>query len=376
MLRRAWITGLLFVVGLGGCTRNDRPPEPPRRSIWSLQTHRDPSRDGTPPPEHSRSLSGPLAACVHRVREQLPREIAGALEALEYPSATEDACRLALAVTAKDPALCDGVALSTLRETCRARTAMVLARPEACPPAWLDRGRDPVCVALAMRSPGLCAAANHHDQIRCLAIARSAVEECDRLDPLLRPRCRSDVTALRGAMPVMRSPTLPAGTAQLQVTFSFDGGSRTYGYTLDAFARGVFVDDHGMLYLVDPARGWPSTFAVNLTSDQPMVGVAVALPHRPGPARLDALRVVMADGTVIDSVPGTYASDVTITELPRSRGSSVRGSVRVQASATGIPVTVELQFSTFVRDIVTAETLGLPDRGYRDVDATRNPTDR
>jgi hypothetical protein len=353
------------MVLLAGCTRGREPHPRPRARTTAAAASEAPAPpevlDAALPSEQPRVLPGPLSACILRVREQSPRELLGALDALEYGSVAEDACRLDLALATRDATLCEPIALSALRERCLARTAIALARPDECPPSVSDRGRDPTCVALAARLPGLCSAASRHEQVRCLAIARGDARLCEPLDPLLRPRCHADVLALREALPRLRGPSLPPATAQLRILPAVPdadaGEDAPPSRPLPALARGAFLDPQGTVYLVDPTRGWPSRSAHSLGSAQPIVGVAFSLPARPGRTVLTELRVVLPDGTVIEPRSPEPQPVVELTEMARTPGGVVAGRLRARAFALGSPVTVELEFRTFLRDLLPAEQL-------------------
>jgi hypothetical protein len=362
---------LAVILALTGCRRGVRAQPDARAGARRGLTPARATERTEPNPEAPRPLPGPLAACVRRVRQVTPPELAAALDALEYPAAIEDACRLDLAVTTRDRALCDGVALSLARDRCQGRAAIAAARPEDCPAADLDLGRDPFCIALAARSPALCAAAGPSDQVRCLAVAHGAAEECDALDAALRPRCRADVVALRPVLSPSYAALLPCGTASLRITLGTEpnGGSRTQAYTLAFLARGTFIDPEGTLWLVDPMRGWPSVFATSLASEQPIVGVSIALPPRPGLARLIDLRIVLPDGRVIEPAPALSGATVRLIQLARDRGSTITGTLSVQARVIGQPATVDLTFQTFVRDVVAADVV----LGRSEVSRGRDP---
>lgn len=322
-----------------------------------------PLADGSVPDtevEEHRPLSGPLAACVTRVRERMPPEIAAALVAIEYPAIAEDACRLDLAVASRDLALCERVRLSALRDTCRMRAAIATGHIEACPRAPPDRGRDPVCVALAARSPALCAAATRPDALRCLAIARGTPAQCEALDPLLRPRCLGDLAALAPVLPRMNGAPLRPGTVHLRLATSASLGpdaGLAREWDLDLAARGAYADESGTIYLVDPWRGWPSEFAMSLSSEQPIVALALAPPRRPGPGRLIDLRVVLPNGMVFAPVMGGRV-EVHFAHVPGGRGSEIDGSVEADVVAPGVPAHLTLSFRTFVRDVVDPRDLG------------------
>jgi hypothetical protein len=307
------------------------------------------------------------------VRAGTPPELAEALAAVEYPSVAEDACRLDLALAERDPTLCTPIRLSALRQTCVTRAAVVSGRAEACPAAEGERGRDPFCVALATRLAGLCSAARRPDAIRCLAAARGEATQCDALDAVLRPRCRADVHALSAQIGRMSAPPLRAGEARLRVRFgdSADasassghtvdaGGAGGREYPLDFALRGVFADDSGVVYLMDPSDGWPSPLGPRPFTDRPALGATIVPAPRPGPARLLDLRVVMPDGLTIEPLPDGRPAEVRLSHVPAGRGGPLEGNLALDTLVTGTPVHLEISFRSFLRDVLPASELRPP----------------
>lgn len=306
-------------------------------------------------------LPGPLAACIRRVQGSTPPELSAALAAVEYTRVTEDACRLEIATKLRDMALCDGVAVSAIREVCRARAAIAAGRPEQCPGSYLDRGRDPFCVALAVRSPGLCAAAPPTDRIRCLAVAHASAEQCRSLDPVLQPRCLADVTALRAVVSRQRGGPLPPGTATLTLWLAADrDAAPAERHTLELATRGAYLDPAGTLWLVEPEHGWPSRLAHVVGERRPLVGVAMTMPSRPGRAELRDLRIVLPNGLVVESPVEGDSPRVHLTQVARARGGIVAGTIETRATATGAPVNVSIEFRTFIRDVAQGSEIGHP----------------
>jgi hypothetical protein len=243
---------------------------------------------------------------------------------------------------------------------------------DLCPGAPPERGRDPVCVALASRSPALCAAAPPADVPRCVAIARNAPAGCDALDPLLRPRCRGDVAALAGIVPRSIAAPLARGTVHLRLTLGAvralpdggaarsDAGAAVREWDLELAARGAYAGEDGNVFLIDPQRGWPSELATVLSSDRPIVALALTPPARarPGPGALVDVRVVMPDGRAFNPAPGGTAQ-VQFTRVPRGRGDAIEGTVSADVLASpAVPARVEISFRTFVRDTVAPAALG------------------
>lgn len=303
------------------------------------------------------AMAGPLRACVQRVERTAPPELVAALEAVEYTAAAEDACRSDMAPRLREPSLCDGIVLSAVRAQCRVRVAIARAEPDTCPAAdGGDRGLDPVCLAIAAHDVSRCAAAATHDRTRCLAIARDDAAQCDTLDPLLRPRCRRDVTALHGLVPRMNGAPAVPGTLRLRVTPGLDGDASTgQEWTLDSVSRGAYIDASGTLFLVDPQRGWPSVFAPTL--GHPLLAIALTLPARPGDATVTDARIVLTDGRVLAPSSPTAAGMVNITRVARNPGGRVAGSARLILSSAGAPYVVTFEFDTFIRDVVSRDAL-------------------
>ncbi len=324
----------------------------------------DAAPDAIVDPEQRRLLGGPLAACIRRMSEGAPAELRNAIDTLEYPSLGEDACRLDLAVTMRAGFLCDGVALSAMREVCRTRAAIAVGSPDTCPTLRPDLGRDATCVALAARTPSLCAAADAAARIRCLAVAHGDVSECAALDPLLRPRCRADVQAMLTAqLPRMRGTVLPAGTFHLRVVLgarsSDGGGGVVHDYELSIASRGAFASADGTILLVDPRRGWPSMFAHSMVaSDQPIVGFALGQPRRRGPGTVVDARIVLPDGTVVERASIGPPGTADFVHVAHERAGAVEGSFAFDTTIPGSPVHVEGAFRTFVRDVIAPDAIG------------------
>jgi hypothetical protein len=344
----------LVLPGLG-C--DDRaPPSAPRRPP-ARPGARDPS-PGAPTesrlgesPAVAAPDDDPIGRCVRRNRAALGPELARALAALQDDALLEDACGLDLAVRARDPRRCAVVRLSDLRERCVFRAAVAAARPDGCPAAPGLRGRDPVCVALAARDASLCGAAAYTERARCLALAARDRRPCDALDPLLRPACGRDLDALAALVPaLLRAPARsPEAARNAWVTPVEDASVEE---PVAWLRRGVFLDEGGALWIVDPAVGWPSAGAITL--DQPLLGVVVPS-HRGSAPALDA-RLVSASSS-LSTAEGTLRAGVTLTHAPHQRGGRAAGTVTLDGASAGRTVHLTLRFDTFVRDVVPAAAL-------------------
>lgn len=348
---------LLALLGLG-CDDPSGPPRPPRTPPRSPERPVALRNPGAPPVEGVGEGPGPtdddaVARCVRRNREALGAELGHALQALGDDSLLQDACGLELAVRDRAPARCASLHLSGLRETCSFRTAVVAGRPDACPAAVGLRGRDPVCVALAARDPALCGAASLTERARCLALASGGDRPCQALDALLRPGCARDLDVLRPLLaPMPRVDVLaPEASRNVWSSPAEDGGGAEAPVAW--LTRGVFLDESGSLWLMDPGAGWPGPYAT--AADQPLLGAVV--PARRGPATpLDAALVV-AGSPRLSTGDGTLHASALLTHAVRRRGGRVAGRLTLEGAVAGRAVHVELRFDTFVRDVVAAAAL-------------------
>ena len=108
------------------------------------------------------------------------------------------------AAKSKDLKKCELIDASALRARCRAVTAMVAGDADGCPlkaPSKPDLGRDATCVAVALRSPAMCAGAQRRDRPSCEALVSRDTKKCDAI-PVddLRAGCTRDATRFRGVL--------------------------------------------------------------------------------------------------------------------------------------------------------------------------------
>ncbi len=296
--------------------------------------------------------AGALGRCVAEVREAMPRALAGALAVLDDTVLTEDGCRLDLAVRRRAPGWCDGVVYAPVRTACQRRSAIAARRPEACPWASTRRHRDPLCVALAARDPRLCVAAGATERITCTAAATHDPRRCAALDPALRPSCVREVAVLAPLGPpmVLRHP-LPA---QGGVSAPEDDGGP--GWALSGVERGVFLDDAGWVWIVDPAVGWPAGVVAPETA---RFGVRVRPGTRPGePDGLEA-RVELPGRAPLDTRSGSLAlqGPVRWTARGSQRGARSAAELVLVAPSSAGALRLRVWWDSFIRDLIPADTL-------------------
>lgn len=358
-----FFTGLLLVtaaVTTPGCDK--RPPLPPRPDARP-----DPARNGfgVLPPGLAANLEaladggeipsgmlpGPLGQCVRRGAESLTPELRAALGSLAYDAFAEDACRLALAPSSRDPSLCDPIELPQMQRSCRARVAIVRAERALCPRASDEPGLDPLCTALATRSFSACPGAGAMDAERCRAIAEHDAARCRLLPRPLRRRCEDDVLALSPFVERAQRPQPAPGRMQLVIEW-LDQREPTRTIAAYGVERGALVSDSRAIYLVDPRRRWPSSTAYALDGQSAVVGFELSLSEqRRGEA--SRMRLVLPDGRTIDGPDGRPAGTVQYGHASREVGHELSGEIDATGTCVGRAVRVRATFSTFVREVLS-----------------------
>gem|GEM_PF-1244231 len=346
-----------------GCEQGREAPAPPHappRPPVAFRRQGD-SPTGLPPgegtlPDGRSPLPEALARCVARASERVPPELGGALGVLGAQSLLEDACRLDVAPRMGSSALCDAVRSSALREACLGRVAMATGVPERCPPAPGMRGRDPVCVAVAARAPGLCTAAPGSERGRCVALVRADGRGCARLEGMFREACARDAAALAPWLRAARGEVLP--DARVTVTERTPGEDAEVGrrWELRAHRRGQWMDEGAVLWVADPseasaqadvAAGVEAVVRLRIPTAGARVGVG-------GSAEA---RVTLPGMPAVDTAEGTARATATFTAVPHGRGDRVAVRVDVEGATAGGGRAVTITVEGFVRDVAPAAAL-------------------
>lgn len=337
-----------LVAALAACESPPRPTAPPSPArpsrALTLAPPSTPAPEG-PPAADAGALPPALARCIARNRASLAPELSAALSTLDAASLLEDACRLELAPRGRSVALCEGVRLSPLRDTCKARAAMVSGAPGACPTLATEGARDPVCVAIAARDRRLCAAARVSERPRCMALAQHAPGLCESLDPLLSARCADDLRALEGLIDPLREGTPYTGTASLTVGLD-DAAAPT---PLRFVERGVFVEDGRTLSLVEAALGWPSA-ALHALELRVALRARVAL--RSGLEVPVEARIELPGVGLFDTRDGTLSGTLRWEHTTCALGGHLAGVATLRGTSGGATRVFTLRFDSFVRDLL------------------------
>jgi len=314
------------------------------------------------------------------VAEHAPRDavVRDALEAVGYDTFVRDACRVLEAARSSDARRCDGIDASSLRLHCRATVAELAADPDACPwqdPADRQRGRDAACVAVAARSPRLCAGVDGDlARARCVAVARADARACDVLpSPADRARCVRaaerwhDVLASAGDRG--SEPAMPAPSGRLEVSAA--GGAVTIGDLASEVAHGVVVSEElGGVRLVVGSPGEPGAgFVAASPHVAPTLAFELVLPRAgsgggdgggAGAARVERAELVLPGHLPMPAPYGSSKLHATVSTLARERGGPAAVSIRGQIDGEGATWNVHADVSTFVRDVVRGRLADLP----------------
>jgi hypothetical protein len=292
---------------------------------------------------------GDMATCRQRLAEGLPVPVGDLLLDLGYDAALADACASVQAVRDGNAEACDALSVSRAQDGCRLRVALAQADPDACPPARIEPGRDPVCMALASRDPGLCLAAAAGDRELCEALVGRRPERCGGVRAA---RCRA-LWERYGAL--LGEPEEPSPATQADPIFRLTvtpEGREPERLYVDSLARGVVLEGgEGCSFRVVLDRpgarrrpglpgGRRATFRVEVGDFSPDAttrpigpGVTIALDH-PELGRVEAME-----------------GEVRVETLELRRGGALTGHFEGRGQRAGRGVALEGAFTTFVRDL-------------------------
>ena len=300
-----------------------------------------------------------LAACAAALRERLPAPVVEVLADVGFADVAVDACRGLEAIATRSPEACAGLAVRYGRLGCFRRYAMFHGEPDLCPVEPVHGGRDPVCVAVAMRDPSMCLAASPEDRLGlCRAIVLRSERPC-RAVSRTAPEAAGCAAAARrwwGAMPADRPrPALPHGfaphmTLELAHPEADAGPGRHESSGL--LDRGIVLggEDDG---LVLGGRHQPA-----IGPQPPLLELRVPRPtgelpqtYEVGPPGARAWLQLDRDAP-LSSEDESLAGTVTLERFTAARGGIVEGSAELRVVASGHGTRrLEARFLTFVRDV-------------------------
>lgn len=375
---------LSILFGFGpGCDR-DRPtaPQTARTGAHDDETRAEvlgldaAIQAPTDPPAPAGDLRAELDAfttvdaCVD-ARARLDPLVGEAIEAIGYDTFLRDACRILDAAKAREPKRCERIDASSLRERCQTTVAEVIGDANLCPWAEAARprlGRDPACVAIALRDARMCAGAAHSAaQTTCEAIVTHDSARCGNLAHLDAARCERMADRWRRAVPVSSSADRPLwqprGSLRVETV---DAGS-SLGVDVDLgpdVRHGVVVaeDRNGAHFVVGPL----SHSGLDFIAPSPHVRATLAfevlvLPQassRTVPSAQVRRAELVVPGRVAAATPAAHSTlEAKISRFEPTRGAPLEFTIDGALSdSTGV-WPVHGQVATFVRDVLRDDAL-------------------
>ncbi|MFO0678955.1 MAG: hypothetical protein U0169_20675 [Polyangiaceae bacterium] len=386
------------------------PPEPPRsasssgaatgsaaerelveRALARLNAGDDagaetlPADPPLPPGDFKAEMDGftTLEACV-TAHAKLDPLVGDALRAVGYDTFLRDACRVLEAAKKQSVAPCLEVDSTALKSRCIAITAIVVGNPDLCPDAIASRpkrGRDPTCLAAAARDVRMCTAEEAGKRPTCEAWATGDARRCDaNAYPPERAACARDLRRFRSLVVGTKSGgtkplDTPTATIRVEPVRDFDASPKD-PVTLNAASvasKGVAVIVTGDVAKIEfgeavetgtvtlaPSPSSPPRAAFVVESRSPRgdgKGDAKSTTKVDSVAKVERLEIAIPGDAVLvcPSAKCTFTTTKVEGSL-RERGSPVKVSILGDVGPKPKDRHVEVEVSTFVRDVVDVTT--------------------
>lgn len=175
---------MFLLMALLGCpskkpeARRKRAPVPTAAQSASGIDEESPWPEGFEDLRRSLERFEGVETCRKQLQRRMPVEIAETMHDLGFDQVIRDACASLHALHARDAGLCDRLSVSALRRGCRTRLALLSQDPQSCPEARTLKGRDPLCLAWALREPALCQAVEVQERALCTALLARDPKRC------------------------------------------------------------------------------------------------------------------------------------------------------------------------------------------------------
>lgn len=329
--------------------------------------------EGPDPPAPAGDLKAELEAFVSveacvKEKSKLDPLVGDALRAIGYDTFVRDACRLLEAAKDKRREACDKVDSSALKARCQMWVAMVSQTAEACPllyDAMPGRGRSATCVAVSAKDPRLCQGEPRTvTRATCEALTTRDDAKCNLLLPTDQPNCKREVARWRSllAAPLDGLPKLPTPKGKLVVK-GLDGTNDPATPESDVspdLLRGAVVvtlRERARVEIGSVGDTEPIRMGTN-PNKRARVGAVVIL-EPAGPGSRDAPKPVL-DRLEIDlpgEMPIAYPSGrceckVTVARVDKTRGGEVAISIKGKAGSGAKTFDIDVELVTFTRDVV------------------------
>lgn len=318
-------------------------------------------------------------ACV-AARAHVDPLVGDALEVIGYDTLFQDTCRVLGAAKSRDPRLCDEIAVSPMRIHCRAVVAQIAGDANACP--WLlpDKttlGRDPMCLAIALRDARMCSAAsNALARATCAAIVREdRGATCSSLASHAdQARCARDAERWQAVPHSSPRTAPPVGPAVGKLVVEGGGGAAPIesDSALDVTRGVVLLEQPDGVRLVLGSLQGGSDFLASSLHSGPTFAVQIDLSGR-GEARIDQAELLLPGRPSLRAPMAHSTLKAKVEQCQRTRGGEVKLSIDGVLEDASASWRVHAAATTFVRDIVNAAALYPPspagdfgtDRGMR-----------
>lgn len=328
--------------------------------------------EGPDPPAPAGDLKAELEAFVSvescvKDKSKLDPLVGDALRAIGYDTFVRDACRLLEAAKDKRREACDKVDSSALKARCQMWVAMVAQTPDACPllfDAMPGRGRSATCVAVSAKDPRLCQGEPRTvSRATCEALATRDDSKCNLLLPHDQPGCKREVARWRSllAAPLDGLPKLPTPKGKL-VAKGIDGANDPATPENDVsadLARGAVIVtlrerarvEIGMVGDTEPIR-----MGANLNKRARVGAVIMLEPTSPGSRDtkpvLDRLEIDLPGEIPIAYPSGRCECKVTVARVDKTRGGEVAVTIKGKAGSGSKSFDLDVELLTFTRDVV------------------------
>jgi hypothetical protein len=249
-----------------------------------------------------------------------------------------------------------------MRIRCRAVVAQIAGDANACP--WLlpDKtalGRDPMCLAIALRDVRMCSAASDAlARATCAAIVREdRGAGCSSLASHAdQARCARDAERWRAAVAHSSAGTAPpAGPAVGKLVVEGAGGTAPIesDSALDVTRGVVLLEKPDGIRLVLGSLQDGSDFLASSLHSGPMFAAQIDLSGR-GEARIDQAELLLPGRPSLRAPIAHSTLKAKVEKCERTRGGEVKLSIDGELGDASAGWRVHAAATTFVRDIVNA----------------------
>jgi len=357
------VSTVLFAFAIGpvfGCDHDEdthKTPEPP----LSVEVALD-SLPATDPPRPAGDLRADLDAfqsvddCMKKRTVSMDPLVADGLGAIGYDTFLRDACRMLEAEKIGDGAKCEGIDASSLRMRCKSMVAMIAGRADDCPlrsDADVRFGRDPTCVAAALRSPALCAGETHLKKNMCEALVAHDAKKCEAVVGADHDACVRDADREKAVIsgdPKVGAIAKAAGDLEIHGAGRDDPAETKVDLLPDVETGAVVVlGSKESRYDVGPLG--IASAASKSVAPQTRTRLAFTIHNGEKKSTLDRLELAVP-GSVTIACDSKCDLAVKQNALDKTRGGAIDLTIEGTVGAPPQAFKIKAHIATFVRDVV------------------------